>query len=354
MPRNFLSNASVPGDPRLEVLFIQRRPAGAQVSIERLFEQVRAALGREISWETHVSPFASRGLLPRLRNLWAAWQAGRGRICHIAGDVHYLALALPGNQLVLTIHDCAILHRLRGWRREVVRCLWFAWPVRRAAVVTTISEATREDLCRWISPDLHHKVRVIPNCVRSEFVATPKEWDTGSPVFLQVGTGWNKNLQRVAEAMRGLACRLWIVGPVDELQRAFLESCGLDYKCLGRLGDDELLHAYQHCDALVFASLFEGFGLPILEAQATGRPVITSQRSSMPEAAGDGALLVDPEDVASIRAAVERVMADSSLRLSLVERGFQNVRRFQPAAVAAAYEAIYRELADRPNHRVQS
>jgi glycosyltransferase involved in cell wall biosynthesis len=267
--------------------------------------------------------------------------------------VHYLALALPGDQLVLTIHDCAILHRLRGWRREVVRCLWFAWPVRRAALVTTISEATREDLCRWISPDLHHKVRVIPNCVRNEFVATPKEWDTRSPVFLQVGTGWNKNLQRVAEAMRGLACRLWIVGPVDDLQRAFLESCGLDYKCLGRLGDDELLHAYQHCDALVFASLFEGFGLPILEAQATGRPVITSQRSSMPEAAGDGALFVDPEDVASIRAAVERVMADSGLRLSLVERGFQNVRRFQPAAVAAAYEAIYRELEDRPNHRVQ-
>ena len=78
--------------------------------------------------------------------------------------------------------------------------------MRRAAVVTTISEATRDDLRQWLSPALWNKVRVVPNCVGAEFTPTPKEWNANSPVFLQVGTGWNKNLVNVARSLIG-ACR---------------------------------------------------------------------------------------------------------------------------------------------------
>jgi glycosyltransferase involved in cell wall biosynthesis len=329
----------------VSVLYVQRRPTGAQMSMERLFEQVRRGLGAGVAWEIHVCPFPSQGLVPRLRNGWAAWRAGRGRICHLIGDVHYLALVLPRRRFVLTIHDCAVLHRLRGWRREVVRLLWYVWPVRRAAVVTTVSETTREDLCRWLGPSLAGKVRVVPNCVRAEFVASPKSLDEAAPVVLQVGTGWNKNLTRVAEALRGLGCRWRIVGPINDDQQAMLEASEVDYECLGRLGDEELAETYRQCDVLVFVSLFEGFGLPILEAQATGRPVITSNRSSMPEVAGEGAVLVDPEQAAEIRAAIRRVVAEPALWQSLVDRGFENVGRFQPTVVAQRYEMIYKELA---------
>jgi glycosyltransferase involved in cell wall biosynthesis len=336
----------------LEVMYVQRRPMGAQVSIERLFDQVRRALGTGIRVRVHVSPYPSLGLLPRLGNLWFAWRACRGRLCHLTGDVQYLAMILPRGRLVLTIHDCAILHRLRGWRRELIRLLWFEWPARRAAVVTTISETTRDDLKQWLSPDLAGKLRVVPNCVGSEFVASPRAWNATSPVFLQVGTGWNKNLRRVAEAMAGLSCQLWIVGPVAVVECELMDALGVSYKCLGRLSDAELTDAYRDCDALIFASLFEGFGLPILEAQATGRPVITSKRSSMPEVAGDGALFVDPENVQSIRSAVGRVMANEALRKSLVARGFVTVRRFEAGAVAASYETIYREFPVGPHEAI--
>ncbi len=332
----------------LAVLHVQRRPMGAQVSIERLFGEVRRALGARVGVELHISPFASRGLWGRMGNLWAAWRAGRGRICHLTGDVHYLGLVLPRGRYLLTIHDCAILHRLRGWRRELLRRLWFEWPVRRAGMVTAISQATREDLQRWLSPELWGKVRVIPNCVRAEFRVQPKPWEAASPILLQVGTGWNKNLPRVVAALRGLACRLWIVGPVDAAQAALLEASGLDYQCLGRLGEEELVEAYRACDALIFVSLFEGFGLPILEAQATGRPVIAGNGSAMPEAAGAGALLVDAEDAGLIRGAVERLLREPELREALVAAGLANVEGFQPGAIAARYEAIYRELADLP------
>ena len=95
----------------------------------------------------------------------------------------------------------------------------------------------------------------------------------------------------------------------------------------------------------MFASLYEGFGLPILEAQAIGRPVITSDRWSMPEAAGRGARLVDPENVRDMRSAVEHLVTDAAARRELVEHGFANVERFRPAAVAAQYEAVYERVA---------
>ena len=109
--------------------------------------------------------------------------------------------------------------------------------------------------------------------------------------------------------------------------------------------DAELVEAYRRCDMVVFASLYEGFGLPVLEAQATGRPVITSNISAMPEAAGDGALLVDPYSVEAIRAAVLRIKNEPQLREQLVRKGLENVGRFRAAAVAERYAEVYRRLA---------
>ncbi len=264
-------------------------------------------------------------------------------IHHIVGDVHYLAFGLPGGQLVLTIHDCAALERLKGWRREILRQLWFVLPMKRAAVVTTISETTKQELRRWVG-SLADKVVVIPNCVRAEFVPTPKPFDTECPVVLQVGTGWNKNVVGVARALIGIPCRLDIVGKLDPGQRDALRASRVDFRELGRIPDEQLTEVYQNCDLLVFASLYEGFGLPILEAQAIGRPVVTSNCSAMPEAAGDGALFVDPESPQSIRQAVLRIIDEADLRQRLIQAGFDNVARYRPQPVAECYEAVYSKL----------
>jgi glycosyltransferase involved in cell wall biosynthesis len=95
---------------------------------------------------------------------------------------------------------------------------------------------------------------------------------------------------------------------------------------------------------VVFASLYEGFGLPIIEAQAIGRPVITSNYGAMAEAAGTGAILLNPADSSSIRAAILRLIADPDLRSDLIAKGFENVLKYRPEAVARAYAAIYAEV----------
>jgi glycosyltransferase involved in cell wall biosynthesis len=325
------------------ILHIHRKPMGAQVSIERLFSHLRGELS-SVEVRVHQSPYPSRGLLGRLRNLLAVRKAAKACLAHVTGDVHYLSLGLPRKSSILTIHDCAILHRLSGVRREILRLLWFAWPVARATAVTTISEATLRDLKSWVSSRHWHKLRVIPNCVDPDFQHTPKDWNAISPVFLQVGTGWNKNLDSVIEALQGLPCRLRIIGPINETQKKLLHDSRIDHECLGRVSDDELIHAYRDCDALIFVSLVEGFGLPILEAQMTGRPVITSDCSSMPEVAGDGALLVDPKQPTEIRRAVERMITDPTLRQQLIRRGTRNVSRFSAATIAAKYLELYQEI----------
>ncbi len=323
------------------VIHHQRLPDQEQVSIERLFEGIRYEFSDAWQLQVSVSPHPSVGLIPRLKNLCTVSRS-KADIHHIVGDVHYLAFGLRGKKLVLTIHDCAVLERQKGCRRELLRQLWFVQPMRRADVVTTISEATKQELRRWVGK-LADKVIVIPNCVRAEFQADPKPFNTRSPVVLQVGTGWNKNVVGVARALIGTQCRLEIVGQLNSFQRADIDSTGVTYLELGRISDEDLLEAYHRCDLVVFASYYEGFGLPILEAQAIGRPVVTSGLSSMPEVAGEGALLVNPADPHTIHRAVMRLISDANLRDSLIHAGFENVARYRPDSVARRYEEVYRQ-----------
>jgi glycosyltransferase involved in cell wall biosynthesis len=319
----------------------QRLAGPAHVSIERLFDEVRRHLPEHWHARMAVCPHLSQGILPRIGNMRAA-RRNRGEVNHIVGDVHYLAMALPCEGLVLTVHDCATLQRLKGVTREVFRQLWFVQPMKRARVVTTISHAMRKELHDWMG-HLANDVRVVPNCVRTEFVRVEKSFNPEAPVVLQVGTGWNKNVERVAESLRGTSCRLDIIGALSDIQRRSIELTGTVFRELGRLTDEQVMEAYQQCDILVFASIYEGFGLPILEAQATGRPVVTSNYGAMAEAAGMGAILVDPRDAKAIRQAVIGLCENDHLRKDVVLAGFENLKKYQAEAVAAAYAAIYEE-----------
>jgi glycosyltransferase involved in cell wall biosynthesis len=125
-------------------------------------------------------------------------------------------------------------------------------------------------------------------------------------------------------------------------QEALLQ--GFEYVNEYDLTTRQMVAAYRDCDLLVFASLYEGFGMPILEAQASGRAVVTSNLSSMPEVAGDGACLVDPNDIESIRAGVRRVIQDADYRAGLIAEGQRNVEQYRPERIAALYLDVYREL----------
>jgi glycosyltransferase involved in cell wall biosynthesis len=327
----------------IRVVHFQRKPGPRAFSIERIFRDVRLHLPHDIVCDAHISQFASRGLFPRLRAILDA-SRHQGEVNHVTGDVHYLALGLVRKRTVLSIMDCGNLVRLRGWRRLVMRWLWFSWPISRSRVVTALSEATRRDLVELVgvAPE---RIRIVYATLAREFVAQPAAFNVRYPKILMVGTAPNKNLERMAEALSGLPCQIEVIGWATRAQRDAFAAHGLDAAILGDIGDAAMLAAYQRCDLLLFASTLEGFGMPIVEAQAVGRPVVTSNCSAMPEVAGGGACLVDPFDPASIRAGVDRVIRDTAYRDDLVQRGFVNAQRFSISKIASDYAAIYREVA---------
>jgi glycosyltransferase involved in cell wall biosynthesis len=108
---------------------------------------------------------------------------------------------------------------------------------------------------------------------------------------------------------------------------------------------NELVQVYQESDLVAFVSTYEGFGMPIIEANATGRAVVSSNTTSMPEVAGNAACLVDPFDAQSIRTGIERVIHDTAYRNALIENGYRNAARFTSEVIGQAYLDIYEEMA---------
>jgi glycosyltransferase involved in cell wall biosynthesis len=148
---------------------------------------------------------------------------------------------------------------------------------------------------------------------------------------------------------RGLPHHLVIVGAKQWRYAEILNTLeGLAVKdrvhFTGYVEDADLPALYTGAEAFVFPSLYEGFGLPVLEAMACGTPVITSTTSSLPEVAGEAALLVDPKDVEALAAGMERVLTDPALRTTLRERGLQQAARFTWARTAQHVVDVYRAV----------
>jgi len=262
---------------------------------------------------------------------------------HITGDVHFLSYLLSRRKTILTIHDCGFANLSPGFKKQLLRFFWYVLPVRHVALVTVISEATWNELKKWVNIP-PQKVRVIPNCISKAFTYFDKSFNSSKPRILQVGTQENKNLARVARALKGILCHLDIVGRLTVEQQRVLAECAIEYCNSWNIPETELIRKYQECDLVVFVSTCEGFGLPILEGNAVGRPVVTSNISSMPEVAGEAAYLVDPFDETEIRDGVLKVINDSSYRQQLVAKGLINVKRFRPEAIAMQYAKLYREV----------
>ena len=327
----------------MQIVHFERQTTPGNHSIERVFEAVRGALPRD--WELDVvhCPTPQHSSWWLLQGIARAW-AKKGEVNHIVGDVHYVALGLPGSRCILTVHDFNRLDQLRGLRRLLYRWVYFSIPLKRCAIVTAISESTRDRIATEFS-FASDKIFVIPNPVPEGYVSRPKPFNVNFPRILQVGTAPNKNLNRLIQAINGQPCKLRIIGLLDDEQLKFLKESEVDYQNVVNITDIEVLQEYDQADLVVFVSLAEGFGMPIIEAQAIGRPVIVSNLSPMKEVAGVGALTVDPFDVSAIRSAIRQVIEDGRFRQSIIAAGLENAERYSVNEVAGQYARMYERVA---------
>ena len=323
----------------MKVVIIHRKQRSGAYSIEELFHTIAGDLGKH----AEVIEYEVGSRYRILIDMWRLWRL-HADIYHITGDVHYMALLLPRRKTLLTVHD--IYHytkQLQGIKRWVYKWLWLILPIRRAGAVTAISEETRRSIKTNLGI-INREIVVVPNCVNPIFHPVPKPFNENRPIVLQVGTRPNKNILRVIDAIRGTQCQLSIIGPLTDEIKYKLRESGVLYENYENLTTEEIAQRYVEADLVCFASLYEGFGMPIIEAQAVGRPLITSNLEPMKSVAAIGACLVDPNCVDSIRDQILRIISDSTYRSKLVKNGFANVERYSPRAVAVQYFDLYSEI----------
>ncbi len=330
----------------MKVVHFERAQVGG-TSIERLFEIVREALPPAFEVERAVCPEPTRGIGAVLRN--GAWSRGhQGDVNHVVGDVHYLVPFLSWSKTVLTVHDVRYLDEEPRWlKRFVLLVLWTWLPVTLARSVTVISPFTRDRLLHYV-PWARAKVRIVPNCVTALPARRPAiDAPLDRPTLLHVGVTPNKNLEATVQALAGYPCRLRIVGRLSDSQRSLLEASGLEHEVHTDVPHDELLRLYEQSDALLFLTRYEGFGLPILEAQAAGVPVFTSDLEVARFVGGDACVYLElPPSGQRLTSALDEVLKDPAKFAEMQRLGFRNVERFSVESVAAEYERAYRDVLD--------
>jgi glycosyltransferase involved in cell wall biosynthesis len=305
------------------------------------------------------------GSLPR--RIWYD-QVGIRKDCHRLGAnaVHYPASV--GNvfglrNMVLTIHDLSFLHHPEWYTAG--RAAYLNWTVARsarlAARIVCVSQTTAQDVIEryGVAPE---RVDVAPNGVDDRFTPMPADdvariretYRLPELFILYVGTlEPRKNIVRLVQAFEAAASHVahdlvlvgregWKCGP---LLAAIEQSPARErIHRIGHVEHGDLPSVLSAADAFAYPSLFEGFGLPVAEAMACGVPVLTSNVSSLPEVAGDAALLVDPYDIEALAAGLRRVAADSALRAALRERGPAQAARYTWERTAELTLAAYKKV----------
>ncbi len=327
---------------KIKVHFLQRKASVHAFSAEFIFNDVRQRLKHLIDSKVFISKYTSSGLFKRLYITIEAF-FHQGEVNHITGDVHFLATFLKKRKTVLTVLDCIFMQRSSGIARWIFQYFWLKIPVAKSRFVTAISEATKQDIIKYTNCD-PNKVIVIPVAVNTLFQPHPKPFNKKKPVLLHIGLAENKNLMRLMEAIKDIDCHLSIIGKLREEHVKELEARGIDYSYAYHISNEEMVQKYVECDILAFASTFEGFGMPIIEANYIERPVITGNVTSMPWVAGDSACLVDPFDVASIKDGILKIINDDAYREQLVAKGRVNRERFDPDRIAMMYYDLYQKI----------
>jgi alpha-1,3-rhamnosyl/mannosyltransferase len=245
----------------------------------------------------------------------------------------------PPMPLVVTVHDLAVLRHpetFNLWTRRYSRS-FVPRVVQAARLVIAVSEFTKRELVDVLGT-AEEKIRVVPNGVASVF--TPEGPAEPGDYVLAVGTiEPRKNLPGLAEAARRVGVELRVVGPAGW---GHVELDGSGVRRIGEVPDEQLARLYRGARCLAYPSLYEGFGLPIVEAMACGTPVVTSAGGAPEEVAGGAAVLVDPRDPGAIAAGLEEA---SSRRDELVRLGLQRARAFDWEETARRTVDVYREAA---------
>jgi len=322
----------------IRVCFVFRDPILKGTSIEEIFLGLGDRINNKRSIE--VNNFFYNSKLSLLKNIIKLRKINAD-IYHIPGDVHYLTPFLIGFKVINTIQDIGTYKNLNGIKKYLYGLLWIVIPYFLSNVVTCTSRFNLDDLKKHFN---FSKITLVNNPVSPKIKYKPKKNISVKPNILQIGCHPHKNLEGVIKSIVGLECELTIIGHLSKEQKSLLELNMINYVNYHGISFNKVIDCYASSDLVVFTSFHEGFGMPIVEANAIGRPIICSNVCSLPEIAGDAALFVNPFSEEEIKNAISYLINNKKKWDYYVEKGLINAKRFKQKNIADQYIDIYKQI----------
>ncbi len=287
-----------------------------------------------------ICPLHSKNIFNRIiLCIWAIFN--QGDINHICGDINFISIFLKKKKTINTFLDCYSMKRLNGIKRFLYSLFWIKIPILKSNKIIAISKKTSEEILNYSQIDCRSKIKIIGICVSNRFKKKQKSNIGKLLNILIVGTSINKNINNIFYSLKDINCKSTIIGYLDKTKIDKLTKLNIRFKNYVAVSDKKLINEYEKSDLLLYPSLYEGFGMPILESQSVGRVVITSKIEPMLSVAGNGAIFVNPRKISEISKAIKNVANSKKLRLSTISNGFINVKKFSKLTILREHLEIY-------------
>ncbi|MFN4245433.1 MAG: glycosyltransferase family 4 protein [Brevinematia bacterium] len=258
-------------------------------------------------------------------------------------------------KLIVTVHDVRVKVFPETFSRSTRMYYDFIYSFlfKRANLIITVSEFSRSEILKYF-PEAKNKIYVIPNGINTQkfkFLDLPRK----KQILLIGALAKHKNISVVLKAFQKIyntiPHNLIIVGskdsgmPQDEEMKQIMRQIPSDRVIFtGRLSDDEVVNLYNESEVFVFPSLYEGFGLPVLEAMACGCPVIASNRASLPEVCGDAAIIFNPDDPDELSEKIFQLVQNDNVKETLRKKGFERIKLFSWESIAKQYIDLIKKV----------
>lgn len=322
--------------------FLRKAVLGENYSLEKYFKELFFNhRNKDFVYNLKVCPVTSTNIINRIYLIfWAYFQ--QGDINHICGDINFISALLNKKKTIITVADNYSMIRLKGLKKILYYIFWLKLALYKCTKIISISAKTSKEILKYF-PKYKKKIIKIDICIQKLFKKKLKKIKS-IPKILIIGTAVNKNFDNSILAISKINCEVLIIGKLDQQKLFLLKKLKIKYINYLNLSDREVYKVYCKCDILLFASTYEGFGMPILEAQAVGRPVITSNIEPLTYVGGKGALYVNPVSVQSIRLALKELISSKILRKKLIINGLDNIKRFSVQSILKQHYDCYKVI----------
>ena len=256
----------------------------------------------------------------------------------------YLLPFLQGKRII-TYHDLGTVFSARNRIFKIARKFLHILPSKYFAdEITFVSEQTKNEYINVTGYKKRERLHVIYNAYDERLIPTNSIRKNDKFTILSVGTAKRKNLLSTIRAIRGLDIKLSIVGKLNEEQKLELKTNQIDYENMYDIAYEEIIEQYNRCDIVCFPTFYEGFGCPLIEANAMEKPIVAGDIPVLHEIGDKAAYFVNPNSVEEIRKAIVDLMENSSLRNMYIQAGKKNIERFAHSAIASDYGLLYKSV----------